>query len=253
MKRLVAAFVSILLLGSVTETFAQSADSIAASLPETPQQYEFKPRKLIAPLALTAAGAVGIECFKGLKRGLNSDFSRWRGDNYWHGDDYLQYVPATAYLGLGLCGVDSRSNLRDRVMIGATSYICMAALVNLTKALVEEKRPDSNAVNSFPSGHSATVFLGAELMRIEYGNLVGTAGYAVAVGVGFLRMYNNRHWYNDVLAGAGIGILCARLGYWLLPLEKRLFKISDNSTTALAVPYVDPATRACGVSFALSL
>jgi membrane-associated phospholipid phosphatase len=40
-------------------------------------------------------------------------------------------------------------------------------------------------------------------------------------------MYNERHWLNDVLAGAGIGILSAKAAYWLLPWERRhLGKVS---------------------------
>jgi membrane-associated phospholipid phosphatase len=46
------------------------------------------------------------------------------------------------------------------------------------------------------------------------------AGYAVAVGSGVLRMYNNKHWLNDVVAGAGVGILSTRLAYWLYPKLK---------------------------------
>ena len=54
----------------------------------------------------------------------------------------------------------------------------------------------------------------------EYGEeypAIAVAGYTVATGIGFLRMYNNRHWASDVLAGAGIGILSASLMYWLAP------------------------------------
>ena len=28
-------------------------------------------------------------------------------------------------------------------------------------------------------------------------------------------MYNNEHWLSDVIAGAGLGILCANVGTWL--------------------------------------
>ena len=43
------------------------------------------------------------------------------------------------------------------------------------------------------------------------------AGYAIATGVGVMRVYNNRHWVSDVLAGAGLGILSTSLMYWLAP------------------------------------
>ena len=83
-------------------------------------------------------------------------------------------------------------------------------------------------------------------MRIEYGPWVGAAGYTVALGVAFLRVYNERHWTNDVIAGAGIGILSAHVGYWLLPLERRwlrgLFK-----NDMLVAPYAD-GTRSLGLT-----
>ncbi|MDE6694481.1 MAG: phosphatase PAP2 family protein, partial [Bacteroidales bacterium] len=56
--------------------------------------------------------------------------------------------------------------------------------------------------------------------------------YTVATSVAFLRMYNNRHWLNDVIAGAGIGILSARIGYWMLPLYQRWFHWDANAKNA---------------------
>ena len=58
------------------------------------------------------------------------------------------------------------------------------------------------------------------MLRREYGEEypgIAIAGYTVATSVGLLRMYNNRHWASDVLAGAGLGILCTSLMYWLAP------------------------------------
>ena len=43
----------------------------------------------------------------------------------------------------------------------------------------------------------------------------------MATTVGVLRMYNNRHWLNDVMAGAGIGVLSAHVADWLFPIQKR--------------------------------
>ncbi len=42
------------------------------------------------------------------------------------------------------------------------------------------------------------------------------AAYGVATVVGVMRVYNNRHWAGDVLAGAGLGILSTTLVYWVL-------------------------------------
>ena len=84
---------------------------------------------------------------------------------------------------------------------------------DVTLPLVEGVR--MNHWLSFPSGHTGTAFLGAELVRKEYGWGWGSAAYAVASTTAVLRMYNNEHWLSDVIAGAGLGILCANVGTWL--------------------------------------
>ena len=79
-------------------------------------------------------------------------------------------------------------------------------------------RPDGSACNSFPSGHTFVAFTGAEIIRREYGKeypWIAVAGYTVAVLVGAMRIYNNRHWAGDVLAGAGLGMLSVTLTYWI--------------------------------------
>ena len=58
-----------------------------------------------------------------------------------------------------------------------------------------------------------------EILRREYGEeypWIAVAGYAVAVTVAAMRIYNNRHWLGDVCAGAGLGILSVTLTYWAL-------------------------------------
>jgi len=98
-------------------------------------------------------------------------------------------------------------------------------------------RPDSSNRLSFPSGHTAQAFISAEFLRQEYKDIspwIGVAGYAVAVGTGFLRRYNNKHWLNDVIAGAGVGILSTHLSYWLYPKIKSTFLGKWNGNPMVA-------------------
>jgi len=55
-------------------------------------------------------------------------------------------------------------------------------------------------------------------------------GYAVAAATGILRLYNNKHWFSDVVAGALIGILSARLAYRMFSGKnrKRIKPENDN-------------------------
>lgn len=186
----------------------------------------FKPKHIILPASLIAVGTFGVYNggFKQLNRSIKNGMDKMRGSCYFHIDDYIQYLPVVSYLGLDFVGVKAKHTFKERLVVGATAYIAMASIVNITKYTLKEPRPDTGTKNSFPSGHTATVFTGAELIREEYGTGVGIGAYSVAVGVAFLRLYNCRHWFNDVIAGVGIGILSARVGYWMLPIYRKWFK-----------------------------
>ncbi len=214
----------------------------------------FRPQQLIIPVSLIAAGSFGISnnWFCNAKQNLKDDFDDWRGDNRFKADEYLRYLPVASNIGLEYVGVKARHPLRERLAATATASVVMAVSVNIAKYSVREKRPDCDSRNSFPSGHTATAFMGAELVREEYGNAYGAGAYAVATGVAFLRLYNNRHWLNDVVGGAGIGILSARIGYWLLPYERRLFGWDSEKTQLVAMPYYDNYDKSAGATLYVS-
>ena len=221
-------------------TWGQEVDSVVYGDSTT----EFRPQQLIIPTALITLGAIGLSenGYKDATRCLSQDIAEMRGDNYCHIDDYFQYLPAVAYLGLDFIGAKARHSFTDRLLVTATSAVALGAMVYGTKQLVYSPRPDGSDNNSFPSGHTAKAFMGAELVRAEYGIGYGIGAYAVACGVGFMRVWNNRHWANDVLAGAGIGILSARIGYWMLPVWKKLFHLENSRTSVAITPYYNNNT-----------
>ena len=76
-------------------------------------------------------------------------------------------------------------------------------------------------------------------MRREYKDKsprYGIAGYIMAIGTGYLRMYNTKHWFNDVVAGAGFGILSTTLGYKIYPPLKKML-LRRKGKNAIAVPF----------------
>lgn len=151
----------------------------------------------------------------------------------YHIDDYIQYAPMAAVYGLSLAGAPAKHNFLDRFIVGASSYLITAGVVNILKYGVGVKRPDSEARNSFPSGHTATAFTGAHILFREYKDVspwIGVGGYAVAAVTGALRVVNNRHWVSDVIMGAGIGIAAAELGYILLPVIQRVIGTTPQET-----------------------
>lgn len=185
----------------------------------------FKLGEVIMPLSLIGAGTLGfVEPIKSARYEVRDYLDEWRGDHRTTVDDYLQYVPLASIYGCSLLGAEAKHNYVDRTLELATSYIALGIIVNGIKYTVRCPRPDGSANNSFPSGHTATTFMGAELVRIEYGEehpWIAVGAYTMATAVGVLRVYNDRHWFTDVFAGAGVGILSARIGYWLLPYTKR--------------------------------
>lgn len=183
--------------------------------------HRVKPTEFIIPAA--AAGAAAIFTAGGWPGALREGAQRalsGGGRCKTRADDYMQYAPMAAVYGLNLAGVRGCHGFKDRTAILAMAYATMGLAVNGIKLAAREQRPDSPARNSFPSGHTATAFMGAEFMRREYAGVspwVAYSGYAVAAATGLLHIYNDRHWANDVVAGAAIGIASTRLAYWLYP------------------------------------
>ena len=137
-------------------------------------------------------------------------------------DDYTQFFGPAMVVGLKLGGYEGRSDWPRLLASAGASYAIMAAFVNGIKYTAKEMRPDGSSANSWPSGHTATAFVGASLLHKEYGLTRSpwwsVAGYGVATATGVMRVLNNRHWISDVMSGAGIGIMSTELGYALCDL-----------------------------------
>lgn len=153
------------------------------------ENYKFEWRKTILPASLIGVGAVALASgfIRNSSRSITNSMIDIRGNNKrLEFDDYIQYLPVAGSLMLGCTGVEAKHSFRDRTFIVATSYATLAVLTNIPKFCIDEKRPEFAGHNSFPSGHTATVFMGAELVRIEYGGWYGIGAYTIATGVGFI-------------------------------------------------------------------
>jgi hypothetical protein len=155
-------------------------------------------------------------------------------------------------VGLKLAGVEGRSDWPRLLASAGMSYAIMAALVNGIKYTAKEMRPDGSSANSWPSGHTATSFVGATLLHKEYGLTrspwYSVAGYGVATATGVMRVLNNRHWISDVMSGAGIGIMSAELGYAICDV---LFKGKGLLRNDMEVNYDNPSFFAISMGFGI--
>ena len=151
----------------------------------------------------------------------------WKSPRKLHFDDQLRYLPVVSVYLLNFVGVESKNRFVDRSIVIFSSYILTTVTVRALKSATGIMRPDSSLRTSFPSGHATLAFAGAEFLWQEYKHKsvwYGVAGYGLAGSVGVMRVINNRHWFADVLAGAGIGILCTKTAYIIYERVKPRFK-----------------------------
>lgn len=237
-----------LVLAFVTAPVRAQNDSV----PKVYDTHNVKPLKFIIPAATVGLAAMCTnDGWLGGLREKGQNALSAHGRNRIRADDYLQFCPVVAVYGLDLCGVKAQHRFVDRTVLLAMSYTAMNIVVTSMKFMSLEHRPDSRVRNSFPSGHTATAFMGAEFMRREYAHkspVLAYSGYAVATATGLLRIYNNRHWTNDVVPGAAIGIASSKLVYWLYP---HIF--SRHSDNARHVTMVMPAYADGGCTLTASV
>jgi membrane-associated phospholipid phosphatase len=201
--------------------YAQTADTsfVVRKIPAT---------SIVVPALMITYGAVSLN---------NSAMIKW--DNrvktglhdrlhicYTRLDNYLQFVPATAAFGMKAAGVKSVHKIQDMAIMYLLSNLLETGVVYTMKTMSSRMRPDGTSNNSFPSGHTATAFVAAEFLHQEYGYKsawISVGGYTVAILTGAGRIFNNKHWFSDVVAGAGIGILSVKAIYWTYPSLQKIF------------------------------
>lgn len=173
-------------------------------------------------------------------------------------ENVVQYAPVAAAYALEFTHIKGRHSLKDKTILLAMSATTAVALTKGNKLLFNEKRPDTSERNSFSSGHTAMAFMGAEFLWKEYHDtqpVIGYCGYATALFTGYMRMRNNRHWINDVVAGAAVGVFSTKLSYWLYP---KIFGNSDcrqgtkskDKPVVFGLPYYD-AGNGMGLNMAI--
>ena len=221
---------------------AQEIDSLILAKDITPH-FENKVTKkvrithFIVPAAMITYGFIGLGN-DGLKSLDSSTKDEIREHNPLFNskiDNYTQFIPGAMVFALNSLGIKGKHSMKDAALIYGGSILITSAFVFPLKNITHVQRPDGSSNNSFPSGHTAIAFASAEFLRREYWDTspwIGVAGYAMATSTGGLRMYNNRHWVSDVVAGAGFGIASTTLSYILydkfLKKEHLTFNVSPT-------------------------
>ena len=225
-------------------TVAQNIIVIDTSAIIPPNNVKFNYKQIIIPTVLIGYGFVGLNSGD-LKR-INVDIRDEVVKNVHQQtniDDYLEFAPALSVYALNAVGIKGKHNFKDRTVILATTLLFLNVTVKSLKNITKINRPNNSNDDAFPSGHTAIAFAGAEFMYQEYKDQsvwYGIAGYVTAATTGVLRIYNNKHWLTDVVAGAGFGMLSTKAAYWLSPfMNRHIFPSMSGKTTAMFMPTFD--------------
>lgn len=261
--KLLKKVIFILLYALTLEASAQVIDTVNSKpvdnvsiVPDTVERLKDKPGAYIVPAVLIGYGALSFVVtpirnvdyyFKTQVEQTAPNFNSKPGD-------YLQLAPAALVYALNLAGVEGKHKFVDRTALLALSGVMLTVADGL-KYGAKRTRPYGTDPLSFPSGHTGAAFLCAEFLAQEYSGKspwYGVLGYTMATTTAVMRVYGKTHWFSDCVAGAGFGILSAKLAYLLYPtIHKALSHKDKHGRSSTFMPtYQDGAP---GLSFAMQL
>lgn len=251
MKKILLIFLSFLTL----TVNAQVADTIKAdtakidsadilAMPDTVRKLRSDWESYIPPVVFITYGALSfhVKAIRDLDYSIDRDAQLDHPGNLYPVENYLQYAPIVMVYGLNLAGIHGKNTFIDRtILLGISEGIFGLATVGL-KATTNRLRPNGADRWSFPSGHTGSAFVAAEFMAREYADkspLYSVAGYTFATATAILRVYNHKHWFSDIVAGAGFGILSTKAAYYIYPLlRNKLFKSKDERKSSILLPKI---------------
>jgi membrane-associated phospholipid phosphatase len=138
-------------------------------------------------------------------------------------ESYLMWAPSASIYLLDAFKVNTKHSFKEHLILDAGSIVIAGGVGYAMRLISRDINVYTTHDTKFPSGHTANAFRGAEILHQELkheNELLSYSGYLVATGVGVLRLYNKDHLLTEVLAGAGLGILSAKLAYWIFDKVK---------------------------------
>jgi hypothetical protein len=155
-------------------------------------------------LAATAV-LIGVLVPVGAAKAQDTNANDWSLAQFASHEGNIGYLVLGVGLPLLTDGADGKNHaLRTSDALGTSLILCEGL-----KYTVREKRPDSNERDSFPSGHVTAAFAVATA-ESAFHPRQAPLWYAGATLIGWSRLRLNRHYTQDVIAGAALGYLTSR-------------------------------------------
>ncbi|HEY7840351.1 MAG TPA: phosphatase PAP2 family protein [Gammaproteobacteria bacterium] len=145
--------------------------------------------------------------------------------------DVLMYALPMAAFGATFAMEDDREGSIQFLKSFGAAELVMQGL----KEITDKRRPDGDCCRSFPSGHTSRAFASAAFIHRRYGLRHAIIPYVAAGFTGVSRIHAERHFVEDVVAGAAIGIASA-------------FLLASERQTVVATPFVEPGAYGLAVS-----
>lgn len=227
-----------------TPTGTNAVDSIGnhAMISDSSQHRQDKLRPFIVPAALITYGSLSfaIPAIRNVDYSIHNEMTKHYSAFRTPIDNYLQFAPTVGVYALNLAGVKGKNSFIDRSAILFISEAIFYGTTVFLKSTTGRLRPDESNKLSWPSGHAGNAFVSAEFMAQEFSGRsawYGVAGYSMAATTSILRIYNDKHWLSDIVAGAGFGILATKTAYYLYPfLKNKLLHFKDNGRKVFVLP-----------------
>jgi hypothetical protein len=257
MKRVLCILLCIVTFSANAQKLADTIKKDLLTAPDTVKKLHSKTWALIPPAVLIAYGASSfvIHPVRQLDYYVHGEIQNTAPDFHSKAESYFQFAPVAIVYGLNLAGIEGKNRFIDRTALLGLSAGILSVMDYGLKNTTHRLRPNGGDYLSFPSGHTSTAFAGAEFLAQEYsGKSVwyGVAGYTIAATTGVFRLYNRDHWFSDVVAGAGFGILSTKLSYLVYPYIRNALTHKDKKgrSTMFMPTYQDGTV---GLSFAMQL
>ena len=116
------------------------------------------------------------------------------------GDVFLIALPVTTFVATLIKG-DTKGAWQF-----TKGFALTEALTYGLKITINKPRPDLSNDNSFPSGHTSTVFHSAGFIHRRYGFKYSIPAYVIAGFTAASRVDSKKHDVLDIIAGAAIGL-----------------------------------------------
>jgi len=222
---------------------AQIDSASILALPDTIKPLRSKAVSFIPPAVCVTYGvlSLAVKPIRNVDYSVYNDLVEDHPNFNYHPENYFQYAPIVMVYGLNLAGIHGKNTFIDRTILIGMSEGIMALSTFTLKNVTHRVRPDGSNDKSFPSGHTGNAFAAAEFMAQEYSEKspwYGVAGYTFATATALLRVYNRDHWFSDIIAGAGFGILSTKAAYLIYPLlrNKVFYNKKDSAKSSLIMP-----------------